>query len=173
MDQDLETLRVLAEVSIAFVAFSAIVASLRINLGQELSAFQRLLIHFFTEVGMLNVTIALFPLVLSSFYDDERKISAISIIYILGGILAYLAYYLRRRIRIKAPTLFLSSLVMIGYAVWVPVLVLVVTGVLWEPTLGLIQAFCLWTLISSAMIFAYFLSTFVDPTKPQSQDKSN
>lgn len=156
----------MAEVSIAFVAFSAIVASLRINLGQELSPFQRLLVHFFTEAGMLNVTVALFPLVLSSFYEDERIISVISIIYILASTLAYLTYYIGRRIRIKAPTPLLSSLVMIGFAVWEMVLVLVVTGVLWEPTLGLIQAFCLWSLISSAMIFAYFLSTFVDPTSP-------
>ena len=167
MDQDLNTLMILAEVIIAFVAFAAIVASLRINLGQRLSPFQRLLVHFFTEVGMLNVAIALLPLVLSSFFDDEIKISRITIVSVIGALIIYLIYYVGRRRKIKAPTPILSLMVMIGYAIWVPVLFLSAMGTFWEPTLGIIIAFCFWGLISNAAIFAYFLATFVDTADPQ------
>lgn len=173
MDRDLDTLRLLAEVTIAFVAFSAIVASLRMNLGQKSLPFQKLLVQFFTVSGMLNVTFAILPLVLASFYDDERTIAFFSLIYTLAGSTAYLIYYLMRRFKIKAPTPLISALTMIGYAIWIPVLILVITGTLWEPTLGLIQAYSFWGLISSALIFAYFLSTFVDPTDFQSQDESD
>jgi len=173
MEQDLNTLTILAEVIIAFVAFSAIVASLRINLGQKLSAFQRLLVHFFTEVGMLNVSIALLPLVLSSFYEGETKIAQITIMYIIGSSVAYLVYYIRRRMKIKAPTPITSLLVMIGYGIWLPVMALTLTESIWAPSLGIISAFCLWSLISSAVIFTSFLATFVDPSNPPSIREKN
>ena len=67
MEQNFSTLTILAEVTTAFVAFSAIVASLRVTLGEKLTEFQKLLIHFFTESGMLAVSIALLPLVLWGF----------------------------------------------------------------------------------------------------------
>lgn len=161
MEQDFNTLTILAEVTIAFVAFSAIVASLRINLGQKLSAFQRLLVHFFTESGMLIVTAALLPLVLAGFYETETKISQITILYIIASSIAYLIYYIRRRIKIKAPTPLPSLMVMIGYGIWLVVLTLTLLETFWLPSLGIIAAYCLWGLISSAVIFSSFLATFV------------
>lgn len=161
MEQDFNTLTILAEVTIAFVAFSAIVASLRINLGQKLSAFQRLLVHFFTESGMLIVTAALLPLVLAGFYETETKISQITILYIIASSIAYFIYYIRRRIKIKAPTPLPSLMVMIGYGLWLVVLILTLLETFWLPSLGIIAAYCLWGLISSAVIFSSFLATFV------------
>ena len=61
LERELATLTILAEVTIAFVAFSAIVASLRVTLGKKLTKFQNLLVHFFTESGMLAVSAALLP----------------------------------------------------------------------------------------------------------------
>ena len=40
MEQNLDTLTVLAEVTIAFVAFAAIVATLKRTIGENLSPFQ-------------------------------------------------------------------------------------------------------------------------------------
>jgi len=162
MEQDFNTLEILAEVTIGFVAFSAIVASLRINLGQKLSPFQRLLVHFFTESGMLIVTAALLPPVLAGFLEEEALIAQISIIYIIVASAVYLAYYIRRRVQIKAPTPITSMAVMIGYGIWLPILLMTLFGVFWEPSLAFISAFCLWGLISSAVIFASFLATFVE-----------
>ena len=68
MEHEFNTLTILAEITIAFVTFSAIVASLRVTLGKMLTPFQSLLVHFFTESGMLNVSVALLPLVLWGFW---------------------------------------------------------------------------------------------------------
>ena len=62
MEENFNTLTLLAEVTTAFVAFSAIAGSLRVTLGEKLTEFQNLLIHLFTESGMLVVSIALLPL---------------------------------------------------------------------------------------------------------------
>jgi hypothetical protein len=163
MDTDFQTLIVLAEVLIAFVAFSAIVASLKLTIGRELSAFQRLLIHFFVESGMIATMIALMPMVLWGFIPDERLVTQIT-----GGIsvvlvVAYLAWYLRRRIAIKAPTPIVSAAIIVGWCLWTPILLAVVAGYLWEPRLVMLEATAFGGLVGGGAIFASFLRTFIDP----------
>ncbi len=92
MEHDFSTLTILAEVTIAFVAFSAIVASLRVTLGKKLTPFQNLLVHFFTESGMLSVSAALLPLVLRGFWQDELTVARYTIVYILVTSAAYLSF---------------------------------------------------------------------------------
>ncbi len=106
METNLDTLTVLAEVTIAFVAFAAIVATLRRTFGEQLSPFQRLLTRWFIETGMLAVSIQLLPLVLAGFWQNEVTVARYSIFYTLIVSLAYLIYYIRRRIIINAPTHF-------------------------------------------------------------------
>jgi len=84
MEQNLDTLTVLAEVTIAFVAFAAIVATLKRTFGENLSPFQELLIHFFTETGMMGVSVALLPLVLAGFWQDELPVARYTILYTLA-----------------------------------------------------------------------------------------
>ena len=165
MEHDFSTLSILAEVTIAFVAFSAIVASLRVTLGKKLTPFQNLLVHFFTESGMLNVSVALLPLVLRSFWQDELTVSRYTIFYILVTTGPYLIFYIRRRLKIKAPTPWPSMLVMIGYGIWLPVLAISLTEIFWQPSLAIVAAICLWSLCSGAVIFTSFLATFVDSEK--------
>ena len=114
MDHDIHTLTILAEVTIAFIALAAIVASLRMTLGEELSPFQRLLVHFFTESGLLVVSVALLPLVLAGFWQDELTVARIANAYAFVVISTYLVTYIRRRIKINAPTPFASLVVMIS-----------------------------------------------------------
>ncbi len=64
MEYDFSTLNILAEVTTAFVAFAVIVASIRLTIGGELTPFQKLLVHYFTESGLLNVSCCLLPGVL-------------------------------------------------------------------------------------------------------------
>ena len=165
MEYDFSTLTILAEVTIAFVAFSAIVASLRVTLGKKLTPFQNLLVHFFTESGMLNVSAALLPLVLRGFWQDELSVARYTIVYILVTSAAYLSFYIRRRVKIKAPTPWPSLLVMVGYGIWLPVLAVTLTEIVWRPSLAIAAAFCLWALCSGAVIFISFLATFVDSEK--------
>lgn len=162
MELSVDTLSILAEVTTAFVALAAIVASLRITLGQKLTPFQKLLVHFFVEVGMLAVSIPLLSLVLLGLVRDESTAAMYVTWYSLAVSCAYLVHYIRRRIRVKAPTPLPSLLVMIGYAAWLPLLALSAFGVLWDPTLPFVAAYCLWALFTVVVIFVSFLATFVD-----------
>ena len=67
MEYNFSTLIVLAEVPTAFVEFSAIIASIRVTFTEALTKFQNLLVHFFTESGMLGVSVCLLPMVLWQF----------------------------------------------------------------------------------------------------------
>jgi hypothetical protein len=162
LDRELATLTILAEVTVAFVAFAAIVASLRVTLGKKLTEFQNLLVHFFTESGMLGVSVALLPLVLSGFWQEELIVARYTIVYTLVSTTIYLIYYVRRRLRVGAPTPLTSLVVMIGYGIWIAVLAVTLAEIFWKPSLAIIAAVCLWALCSGALVFVSFLATFVD-----------
>lgn len=166
METNLDTLTVLAEVTIAFVAFAAIIATLRRTFGEQLSPFQRLLIRWFTETGMLAVSIQLLPLVLAGFWQDEVTVARYSILYTLIVSLAYFVYYIRRRIIIKAPTPLASLLVMIGNVIWLPVLAMAGAGIVLQPSLAIVVAFSFWALLSGAIVFVTFLATFIFDEDP-------
>jgi hypothetical protein len=165
LEHDFNTLTILAEVTIAFVAFSAIVASLKVTLGDKLTPFQSLLVHFFTESGMLAVSVALLPLVLWGFWQDELTVARCTILYALVTSGLYLSVYIRRRVRIEAPTPWPSLLVMVGWGILLPVLAVTLTEIFWQPTLAIIAAVCLWALCSGVVIFVSFLASFVDRGK--------
>jgi hypothetical protein len=166
METNLDTLTVLAEVTIAFVAFAAIIATLRRTFGEQLSPFQRLLIRWFTETGLLTVSIELLPLVLAGFWRNELTVARYSIFYTLIASVTYLIYYIQRRIKIKAPTPLASLLVMIGSAIWLPVLAMAGAGIVLQPSLAIVVAFSFWLFLSGAIIFVTFLSTFVFDEDP-------
>ncbi len=152
----------------AFVALSAIVASLRVSFGAALTDFQKLLVQFFTVSGMLGVSVLILPLVISDFLDNETTIAQYSILYTLACTSAYLVVYLRQRFRIGSPTPMVSALVMVGYFTWLPVLLLIATGQVFDATLGIISAYGFWVLVSSAAIFVLFLYEFIHPGETKS-----
>ncbi len=162
MEHEFNTLIILAEVTTAFVAFAAIVASLNATVGKQLSPYQKLLVHFFTESGMIAVSVALLPLVLWSFRPDDAVVARYTMTYQLVVTGSYLVWYVRQRLRIHAPTPLPSLLVMIGYAAWVPIWLVTLSGAFWSPSLAIISASVLWSLCSGVVIFVYFLSSFVD-----------
>ena len=161
MENPLGALIVLAEVLAAFVAFAVIVASLRVTFGEELTPFQSLLVHFFTESGMLATSFPLLAIVLYQFWPDELRVATITTWYAFVMIMVYLVSYLRRRIKIKAPTPLLSLLNIILWVVWCLILGITLTEKFWLPSLALIAALTLWGLFSAAMIFISFLSAFI------------
>ena len=162
MEHEFNTLIILAEVTTAFVAFAIIVASLNLTVGRKLSPFQKLLVHFFTESGLLALAVCLLPLVLWMFWQDEVVVARYTMIYQLLSASIYLAWYLRQRRKIDAPISLIPALVMIGYAVLIVVWVLTLSGAFWQPSLAIIAAGCLWALLSGALVFCYFLTSFVD-----------
>lgn len=163
MELSFNTLSLLAEILMAFVAFAAIVASLRVSFGAALTDFQKLLVQFFTVSGMLGVTILILPLVIAEFSNNEKTIAQYSMLYTLTTSGVYLFVYLRQRIRIGSPTPMVSALVMVGYFIWLPVLLLITSGFIFRSSLGVIAAYGFWVLVSSAAIFVLFLYDFIHP----------
>jgi hypothetical protein len=157
---------VLAEVTMAFVAFAAIIATLRLTFGEQLSPFQRLLTRWFTEVGLLAVSIDLLPLVLAGFWQDEETVARYSIVYALIVSLAYLIYYIRQRTIIKASTPPASLVVMIGYGIWLPVLAMAGVRFVLQPSLAIVVAFSFWVVLSAGIIFVTFLASFIFDKDP-------
>jgi hypothetical protein len=111
---------------------------------------------------MLGVSVALLPLVLSGFWQEELIVARYTLLYTVVATSAYLIYYVRRRLRIDAPMPLPSLFVMIGYGIWIAVLAVTLTEIFWKPSLAIIAAVCLWALCSGAVVFVSFLATFVD-----------
>ena len=171
MEPNLDSLMTIAEVGIGFVAFSTIVAVLQQSFGRALTAFQVLLVHFYIEVGLLNVGLALLPLALFDLYSDPAVVWKIEIyaIVIISGI--YLPSYVVRRRRIDAPTPLASFMVMVGYAIISVLLILALVGDLWQPSKGIVTMYLLWAFSSSAIIFVYFLGSFLKAREPESANE--
>lgn len=162
MEHDFQTLSILAEVLVAFVAFSAIVASIKLTIGSALERYQVLLIHFFVESGMLTASVCLMPMVLWNFIPDEVLVTRIVSAYMLVTMVAYLIWYLKRRIAVNAPTPWTSAAIIVGYFAWIPILVINIGGWVWEPRFASIEAAGFWALIAAAVVFITFLKTFLD-----------
>ena len=101
MQSNLDYLVLHAEITMAFVAFATIVATLRQAFGGYLTRLQNLLFRFFVEVGFLGVIMALVPIALFTTLTSELQVWRISTYAILTLTGLYLPFYLRRRIRIE------------------------------------------------------------------------
>ncbi len=161
MEYDFSTFNILAEVTTAFVAFAVIVASIQLTIGRELTPFQKLLVHYFTESGLLAVSICLFPGVLWRVWPDESIVATWTTWYTLITGVTYMSFYLRRRMQLKVRTPLPSAFVLLGWFIWFPVLGITLTGIFWEPSLAMMTFICFWGLLSSALIFVSFLSSFI------------
>lgn len=163
MSNSINTLTLLAEITIAFVAFATITASIKLSIGDELSAYQRLVIHYFTESAMISISVALLALLLLDFFPQgEVFVSTIVCAYafVIGSL--YLLWYMKRRIRIQAPTPLTSALVIASYVVLMFLLAITISGMAWEPSLEIVSAICVTNLVGASVIFVSFLSVFID-----------
>ena len=129
MESDIDALSILAEVTIAFVAFVTIVASIKLSLGDALTAHQRLVIHYFTESNMISISILLLTIVLIRWLPGRTVlVSTISCVYAFVATALYLAWYMKRRIAIGAPRPIVSMLVIFGYFVMIVLLGITISG---------------------------------------------
>lgn len=171
MNYDFSSLIVISEVNAAFLAFAVIVASIRVTSGEKLDAFQLLLVEFFAWTGMIAITIGLLPTVLWHFWPDEHKVASIVSWYSLAMLMGYLPYYLRRRARTKATFSLMTAFTILGWFIWLLVLLMISLGYVWQPTLGIISAYTLWCLFSSMMIFYSFLASFLGVKRVIEEDE--
>ncbi len=166
MEPNVGALPLIAEVGIGFVGFSTIVAVLQQSFGKTFSAFQILLVHFYIETGLMNVAMAILPVALFSYFDSELLVWRVSIVTTLLITSVYAPIYVRRRRKAHAPNPIVSWIVIFGYGGSNILLILTVTEVFWQPSLAVITAYLFWAFCSSAVIFVYFLSSFLKGEKP-------
>ena len=96
------------------VAFMAIVATLRLASGEILPPLQNLVVRFFVEAGLMQLILAMIALFLARNIPDQTEADRLFILLNLVATMLYLAIYVWRRSKIKAPTPLPSLLVMIG-----------------------------------------------------------
>jgi len=162
MQSNLDFLVLYAEITMAFIAFATIVATLRQAFGGHLTRLQNLLFHFFVEVGFLHLTMAIVPIALLTILTSEMQVWRLSTYTILILTALYLPFYIRRRKKIKERIPWVSLLVMIGYGISIILMIVTATEWFWSPSLATTTYFLVWGLLSNIAIFVYFLGTFVE-----------
>lgn len=163
MENDIEVLGLLAEVTIAFVAFVTIVASIKLSFGADLTPYQRLIIHYFTESCLISISILLITIVLIQWFPvDEALVSRIACAYSFIVIGLYLGWYVQRRLALNVAIALVPRLVMGGYLLAVVLMGITISGLIWRPTVTIVEALAVWNLIGAAVIFSSFLSSFID-----------
>ncbi len=161
MRPDFDLLLVIAEIGIAFVAFSTIVAALQPIRGKKFTRYQILLVHFYIESGGLTVILSLLPILLWHFFHDEQLVWRLATLAFLFNTIFYLGTYVMRRRKVRAPTPSPSLFVMIGYFIWAILMTLTAAGTFWQPSLAILEAYLLWGLAGSLVIFNYFFGSFI------------
>lgn len=154
----------------AFVGFATIVITVRLSTGGSLTPYQKLLTHFYIDVGFLAAALALVPLGLMELYGDSPLVWRLSTYACLFAVVTYLPLYMNRRRKIDAPMPMLSVLVTIGYLIGIVLLSLTVTEVFWQPSRTIVTAFVYWTMFSCGIVFVgmfdEFIGSFVDDALP-------
>lgn len=169
----MEFIKLYTEVCLAWVAFSAIIATLRHTLGGYLTPLQYVMFRFFVECSLIHFVTALSTVAVLDAIDSEPTAWRVSATLILVGILFYLPFHIRRRIRLGVAMPFVSKITMIGYIAIFIVLLLAVLDVWWKPSLGLMAMTFIYGMVTNTLIFMQFLGSFVvvrdDPVAAEDQ----
>jgi hypothetical protein len=162
MVPNLDILYLYVEVIIAFVAFAAIIATLRQSFGNKLTALQYILVRWIIEVSLLLVFVAFSTIVINTVMEDAETAWRYSTFLIIFAIPAYLFSYLRRRAKLNLAMPLSSKLVSVGYFLSVLFLITTLTGLTLEPSLKTVMVYLTWGLASLLIVFLQFLSLFID-----------
>ncbi len=162
MNINIEFLILYCEVTIAFVAFATIVATLRQAFGARFTPLNYVLFRFYVEGGLLHLILAIFPIALSTIMTSEIQLWRLSTYAIIIVISTYLPFYIHRRRKVDAKIPWVSLVVMVGYCIAIIVMIVTATELFWMPSLLSTTYFLVWGLLSNIAIFVYFLGTFVE-----------
>ena len=165
METNIEFLYLYTEVTIAFVAFATIVATLRQAFGNRLTPFQYLIFRMFVEVGLLLVFMAMIPVAIFHLFSDELIVWRVSTYLIIVSILIELPFHIRRRIRLSLPISNMSTTsrcVLVGWGISLLLMILTATETLWIPSIYTTTGFLIWGMIATAILFAEFLGDYIE-----------
>jgi hypothetical protein len=156
-----EYLYTVAEVSVAFVGFAAIVIAVRPRSG-DLSEAERQHVTWLVERGLAALTFSLLPMLLHYFGAQPRSVLPLSSALLAGYLLIALARVL---LAVRAGTLAKSSLSASGIALrvsmvglMIPIQALAALGVLPLDPLGWYLLGASWLLVLSGILFATVLT---------------
>ena len=153
-----EYLYTVAEVSVAFVGFAAIVIAVR----GDLSEGERQHVTWLVERGLAALAFSLLPMLFHFFGAPPRRVLSLSSALLAGYLLSILA---RNLLIVRAGTLAKSSLSASGIALrlamvglMVPIQALAALGVLPFDPLGWYLFGASWLLVLSGILFATVLT---------------
>lgn len=162
----LDALYLFVEVNIAFVAFAAIVATLRQSFGGKLTPLQYLLFRFFVESGLLCtfgafvcilIVTLIEPIALAWWYSTV-------VVAVLG--FPYLAFHLTRRakmgLKLHAVSKFLS---VVNGCFFLFLASTLIPGGL-APSAATLLIYFTWIFGSLLIVFVQFITLFVDTEEP-------
>lgn len=158
----------LAQISIAFVAFSTIVVVLRQAMGGPLSAFQTLLVRYSIECGFAATTFSLGAVLLGLTGLSEPHLWRVSSGLLGLYIVAYSFHYVRRRRRVmpgRLPPRFVV-LGIISLVVAVSLGLNALTSV-FHASPGPFAIAVTWVLVQAAVTFLLTFGEFLKGASPQ------
>lgn len=158
----MEFLTLYAQLCLAWVAFTAIVATLRQALGGNFTPLQYVMFRYFVESSLLFFMMTLASIALLESIDDEQRVWQITIAMFVVAIATYVPFHIRRRIKLGVPLPLTSLMVTVGYSVLLVILVLSLVSDLLRPSLMLVAVTCVYSIGGNSIIFVQFLGTFVE-----------
>ncbi|RLA48009.1 MAG: hypothetical protein DRR06_00810 [Gammaproteobacteria bacterium] len=158
---DMEFLGLYAEVALAFVAFAAIVATLRQAFHEHFTPLQYVMFRFFVESGMIYVANAFVSLALLKIVADKDMAWQLSIYYLLANLTIYMPFHIRRRRRLGVALPRVSLIVIAGYVILEVLMIATVSELWWQPSFTVVAVVLMWGLVGNGLIFLQFLETFV------------
>ena len=158
----MEFLTLYAQLCLAWVAFTAIVATLRQALGGNFTPLQYVMFRYFVESSLLFFIMTLASIALLESMDDEQRVWQLTIAMFVVAIATYVPFHIRRRIKLGVPLPLTSLLVTVGYSVLLVILILSLLSDLWRPSLMLVAVTCVYSIGGNSIIFVQFLGTFVE-----------
>ncbi len=161
MDTNIDFIVAYANITIAYVAFMAIIATLCNSFGERLSDLQYLLVRFFVEVGLIHLMQSLIIIALFYVLENKSLVWAIGTYCALLTVAGYLPYYIARRIRIRATIPAGSKFVICGYAIIICLLTITALEIWWAPSLLTVSLYFLWVTLGNFLVFIIFLGSFL------------
>jgi hypothetical protein len=158
----MEFLTLYAEVCLGWVAFTAIVATLRQALGGHFTPLQYVMFRYFVESSLLFFMITLVSIGLHETLREESDAYRITVIIMLISITVYVPFHIRRRIKLGVSLPLVSLVTIIGYVILMLLLLLSLFDAWIKPTLGIVAATMIYSLGANTLIFVQFLGSFVE-----------
>jgi hypothetical protein len=157
----MDFIKLYTEVCLAWVAFSAIVATLRQTLGGSFTSLQYVMFRFFVECSLIHFMTALTTFAFLDVLDDEQAVWRASTVLIMAGIIFFLPFHIRRRLRLGVRMPLVSRITMVGYIALFFALSLALLEIWWKPSLGLMATTFIFGMVSNTLLFMHFLGSFV------------